>query len=257
VASDYHLDNTATRLFKTGFLQRVILDFFQSLVRTPYLVLFTKIQKDKQGYDSLFIGAGDAQTSNPGIIINAKGSLINGPDVDPNDLPQTVIVQNLVEWSGYAEYGNGEDEARWVKEWNAEVYPAQPIPLRVFDPDPNTPNGFYPDHLGDAPTVHAPLKDTEGRRLRRVNYTKTFKAFIGCTLPSDSTFHPVEVVTWRARYKTLINNPHNGIIFLGHSPIRDEDPEPALGQNVNIEPPSASCLTNYINFDGSPTAACN
>jgi hypothetical protein len=230
---------------------------YYPLVRTPYLVLFTQVLNDRNGFPSVFIGAGDINTSNPGIIIDAKGTLVDGPDVDPLDRPETVIVQNLVEWSGYAEYGDDEDETHWVKEWRADVYPEQPTPLQILDPDVSTGTYYYPGRLIDAPTVHAPLEDLEGRTLRRVNYTKKYKAYIGCRLPSDPTFHPVEVVTWRARYKAPISYPIGKTIFLGHTPIRAEDPEPALNEKVQTEPPTANCVTNYLNFNGHPTNQCD
>jgi hypothetical protein len=247
----------------------VTFDRSKLIIHRDGIGYFTNLQ-DYDGIPSIRISAG-RETILPiinnapvGIKVVAGDTLINGPDVDPSDLPQVRVVQNLTGWSGDAtyRYPDEEDEIdRSVHEWNAIIYPPQPEPLQLDDPPIDVPGSiFYPNaELTDSPSISVPLHDGLGRRLHRVHYRKDFKIFIGCTLPSHPTFHPIEVLPWHADYDGYMTYGFFGPRFHGDLwfPATAHAPVSAIGAKVNLSDMGSSCFTQYIDFNGTPTSCTN
>jgi hypothetical protein len=231
------------------------LDESKLIVRTVDPWYWTNIV-DVSGVPNIYISAGNSSGDVPyGIYINAQDAV---DYADSSDKPKTVLVQNLTGWAGDSTYES--EDGKSAIEWNAIVNPPQKNPLELLDVPNSYKTPFYDGRLVDSPEIHAPLKDSDNRRLSKISYTKNFKTFIGCKLPSDSTFHPIDVVFWRVRYEGHISYSTSGkpkfvpdLTF----PVEHDDPISALDVRVQTDFPNSNCFTVYKNFDGKPTNPCD
>lgn len=226
----------------------------------PYF--WTHVQED-DGIPDLYVYAGnfisDPWVGHPrydapyAINIDADDALAYDQDTDPNDKPRTVIVQNLFDWAGYANYQDfGEEDSHY--EWRAVVSPTQPLPLALLDA-PNNDSPYYRSDMRDTPNIHVPLRDLDNRPVRAIHYIKSFKAYIGCIAKADNyKFHPVVVVPWEVHfYGHVFYPPFGEPIVTGFRPVTHGPPASAVGVQVQTKFPNAICYTRYINFDGQPT----
>ena len=185
-----------------------------------------------------------------GIVITAPPAAItySADGLPPSDI-QTVYVQNLTNWSGFADYtGPGG----LVQEWGANPIPSDEVDYASSAPPPYYAVGL----IFDSPGIIAPFHDRDGRQLSEVHYNKQFTAYIGCHTARDtahfSTTDPkyyirtLATVVWGVNFSGdfsygFLNcfSPRHPFNCVSFDPDSDAGVYYALPQSYSNDPDSA------------------